>query len=162
MKLSRLREHLGTAGLVVAIVALVAALAGGAIAANGGSGDGKATASAKRKGAARAAAPARKTAAKRPGTTGRGAGGARTRNKPMRGGTGRESELDQTPQTGRSVVGPTNPMKTKRSTGTPAGVGGFRVPPVYLAPGDVVTVGIDVIGELTNHVVAPDQPGRLA
>jgi 2-keto-4-pentenoate hydratase/2-oxohepta-3-ene-1,7-dioic acid hydratase in catechol pathway len=48
------------------------------------------------------------------------------------------------------------------STGTPAGVGGFRVPPVYLAPGDVVTVGIDVIGELTNHVVAPDQPGRLA
>ena len=47
--LSRLREHLGTAGLVVAIVALVAALAGGAIAANGGSGDGKATASAKAK-----------------------------------------------------------------------------------------------------------------
>ena len=46
--LSRLREHLGSAGLVVAIVALVAALAGGAIAANGGS-DGKATASAKGK-----------------------------------------------------------------------------------------------------------------
>jgi collagen triple helix repeat protein len=45
--LSRLREHLGTAGLVVAIVALVAALAGGAIAAN--SGGGKATASAKAK-----------------------------------------------------------------------------------------------------------------
>ncbi len=89
----------------------------------------KATASAKRKGAARAAAPARKTAAKRPGTTGRGAGGARTRNKPMRGGTGRESELDQTPQTGRSVVGPTNPMKTKRSTGTPAGAGDSRPAP---------------------------------
>jgi hypothetical protein len=34
--LSRLREHLGTAGLIVAIVALVAALAGGAYAASGG------------------------------------------------------------------------------------------------------------------------------
>ncbi len=49
MKLSRLREHFGTAGLVVAIVALVAALGGGAYAATGGSGDGKATASAKGK-----------------------------------------------------------------------------------------------------------------
>ncbi len=47
--LSRIREHLGGAGLVVAVVALVVALAGGAIAANGGSGDGKATASAKAK-----------------------------------------------------------------------------------------------------------------
>ena len=47
--LSRLREHFGTAGLVVAIMALVAALAGGAIAANGGSDDGQATASAKGK-----------------------------------------------------------------------------------------------------------------
>ncbi len=47
--LSRLREHLGGAGLIVAIVALSVALAGGAIAANGGSGDGKATASAKAK-----------------------------------------------------------------------------------------------------------------
>ena len=46
---SRLREHFGTAGLVVAIVALVAALGGGAYAATGGSGDGKATASAKGK-----------------------------------------------------------------------------------------------------------------
>jgi len=44
--LSRLREHLGTAGLIVAVVALVAALAGGAIAATGG---GKATTSAKGK-----------------------------------------------------------------------------------------------------------------
>jgi hypothetical protein len=47
--LSRLREHLGGAGLVVAIVALSVALAGGAIAANGGAGNGKATASAKAK-----------------------------------------------------------------------------------------------------------------
>ncbi len=49
---SRLREHFGSAGLIVAIVALVAALAGGAIAANGGgngNGEGKATASAKAK-----------------------------------------------------------------------------------------------------------------
>lgn len=48
--LSRLREHLGTAGLVVAVVALIAALAGGAVAANGGAGDSQATASAKKKG----------------------------------------------------------------------------------------------------------------
>jgi hypothetical protein len=34
--LSRLREHLGTAGLVAAIVALVAALGDTAVAANGG------------------------------------------------------------------------------------------------------------------------------
>jgi len=47
--LSRLREHLGSAGLIVAIVALVAALGGGAYAASGGSGGGKATASAKGK-----------------------------------------------------------------------------------------------------------------
>jgi 2-keto-4-pentenoate hydratase/2-oxohepta-3-ene-1,7-dioic acid hydratase in catechol pathway len=40
------------------------------------------------------------------------------------------------------------------STGTPAGVGAFRDPPVFLAPGDVVTVGIEGIGELTNPVVA--------
>jgi hypothetical protein len=46
---SRLREHFGTAGLVVAIVALVAALGGGAYAATGGSSGGKATASAKGK-----------------------------------------------------------------------------------------------------------------
>ncbi len=45
--LSRLRAHLGTAGLVVAIVALIAALGGGAYAATGGGSSGKATASAK-------------------------------------------------------------------------------------------------------------------
>jgi hypothetical protein len=43
---SRLREHFGAAGLAVAIIALIAALAGGAVAATGGSSDGKATASA--------------------------------------------------------------------------------------------------------------------
>jgi hypothetical protein len=40
------------------------------------------------------------------------------------GGTGRESQLDQTPETGRSVKGPTNPFPTKRSTGTASGAGG--------------------------------------
>jgi hypothetical protein len=45
--LERLRTQIGTAGLVVAIAALVAALGGGAYAATGGNGGGKATASAK-------------------------------------------------------------------------------------------------------------------
>ena len=40
------------------------------------------------------------------------------------------------------------------TTGSPAGVGCFRDPPVYLAPGDTVTVSIDRIGDLTNPVVA--------
>jgi 2-keto-4-pentenoate hydratase/2-oxohepta-3-ene-1,7-dioic acid hydratase in catechol pathway len=40
------------------------------------------------------------------------------------------------------------------STGTPAGVGTFRDPPVYLKPGDTVTVAVDRIGELTNPVEA--------
>jgi hypothetical protein len=48
---------------------------------------------------------------------------------PRQGGTGRESELDQTPETGRSVQGRTNPMKTVRSTGTPAGAGDSRSAP---------------------------------
>ena len=37
-------------------------------------------------------------------------------------------------------------------TGTPHGVGAARKPPVYLQPGDTVTVAIDSIGELTNPV----------
>jgi 2-keto-4-pentenoate hydratase/2-oxohepta-3-ene-1,7-dioic acid hydratase in catechol pathway len=40
------------------------------------------------------------------------------------------------------------------TTGTPAGVGCFRDPPVYLKPGDEVTVAVDRIGELTNPVAA--------
>jgi 2-keto-4-pentenoate hydratase/2-oxohepta-3-ene-1,7-dioic acid hydratase in catechol pathway len=39
------------------------------------------------------------------------------------------------------------------STGTPAGCGTFRTPPVFLQPGDVVTIAEDTIGELTNPVV---------
>jgi hypothetical protein len=51
------------------------------------------------------------------------------RTRPRQGGTGRESELDQTPETGRSVRGRTNPMPTVRSTGTPAGAGSTRQAP---------------------------------
>ena len=40
------------------------------------------------------------------------------------------------------------------TTGSPAGVGCFRDPPVYLQPGDTVTVTVDRIGELANPVVA--------
>ena len=39
-------------------------------------------------------------------------------------------------------------------TGTPAGVGAFRKPPVWLQPGDEITIEIDGIGSLTNPVVA--------
>jgi hypothetical protein len=42
------------------------------------------------------------------------------------GGTGRESTLDQTPATGRTVTGRTNPMPTRRSTGTASGAGDSR------------------------------------
>jgi len=41
------------------------------------------------------------------------------------------------------------------STGTPAGVGIFRAPPITLAAGNVVTCRIDTLGELVNPVVAP-------
>jgi 2-keto-4-pentenoate hydratase/2-oxohepta-3-ene-1,7-dioic acid hydratase in catechol pathway len=37
-------------------------------------------------------------------------------------------------------------------TGTPHGVGFARNPPVFLQPGDMVTVEIDRIGRLTNPV----------
>ena len=41
-------------------------------------------------------------------------------------------------------------------TGTPHGVGMARTPPVWLKPGDTVTVEIDKIGALTNPVVAEE------
>jgi len=64
-------------------------------------------------------------------------------------------------------------------TGTPAGVGVFRTPPVFLEPGDRVRVAVDGIGEVANPVVdaaatqiadpsaaveptAPTGPGRRA
>jgi 2-keto-4-pentenoate hydratase/2-oxohepta-3-ene-1,7-dioic acid hydratase in catechol pathway len=39
------------------------------------------------------------------------------------------------------------------STGTPAGVGFARKPPVFLQPGDVIEVGVDGVGELRNPVL---------
>lgn len=45
-----------------------------------------------------------------------------------RGGKGRERTLSQTPAAGRTTTGPTNPMRTRRSTGTPAGAGSSRSP----------------------------------
>jgi 2-keto-4-pentenoate hydratase/2-oxohepta-3-ene-1,7-dioic acid hydratase in catechol pathway len=40
------------------------------------------------------------------------------------------------------------------ATGTPPGVGFARNPPRWLRPGDVVTVRVEGLGELTNPVVA--------
>ena len=39
-------------------------------------------------------------------------------------------------------------------TGTPAGVGAFRDPPVWLEPGDEIAIEIDGLGRITNPVVA--------
>ena len=39
-------------------------------------------------------------------------------------------------------------------TGTPAGVGVFRQPPLSLQPGDIVEVAIERVGTLRNRVVA--------
>jgi 2-keto-4-pentenoate hydratase/2-oxohepta-3-ene-1,7-dioic acid hydratase in catechol pathway len=39
-------------------------------------------------------------------------------------------------------------------TGTPAGVGAFRTPPVWLRPGDEITIEIDGLGSITNPVAA--------
>jgi 2-keto-4-pentenoate hydratase/2-oxohepta-3-ene-1,7-dioic acid hydratase in catechol pathway len=41
------------------------------------------------------------------------------------------------------------------STGTPPGVGVFRKPPVFLKPGDTVSITVERIGTLTNPVVGP-------
>jgi 2-keto-4-pentenoate hydratase/2-oxohepta-3-ene-1,7-dioic acid hydratase in catechol pathway len=38
-------------------------------------------------------------------------------------------------------------------TGTPAGVGAFRKPPVWLADGDQITIEIDGLGSITNSVI---------
>lgn len=44
------------------------------------------------------------------------------------------------------------------STGTPAGVGDFRRPPIYLTPGSVMTTEIDGIGKLVNRCVMEGAP----
>jgi 2-keto-4-pentenoate hydratase/2-oxohepta-3-ene-1,7-dioic acid hydratase in catechol pathway len=38
-------------------------------------------------------------------------------------------------------------------TGTPHGVGFARTPPVFVRPGDIVTIDIEKIGALTNPVI---------
>jgi 2-keto-4-pentenoate hydratase/2-oxohepta-3-ene-1,7-dioic acid hydratase in catechol pathway len=43
------------------------------------------------------------------------------------------------------------------ATGTPPGVGFARKPPVFMKPGDRVTVSIEGIGDLTNPVVGPER-----
>jgi 2-keto-4-pentenoate hydratase/2-oxohepta-3-ene-1,7-dioic acid hydratase in catechol pathway len=47
------------------------------------------------------------------------------------------------------------------ATGTPAGVGAGFDPPRFLAPGDVVRVEIEGIGELVNPVVQGQEPVPL-
>jgi len=41
------------------------------------------------------------------------------------------------------------------STGTPEGVGAHRTPPVFLQPGDIVSITIERVGTLTNPVAGP-------
>jgi 2-keto-4-pentenoate hydratase/2-oxohepta-3-ene-1,7-dioic acid hydratase in catechol pathway len=41
------------------------------------------------------------------------------------------------------------------ATGTPAGVGSSRTPPLFLHPGDLVEVEIDKIGRLSNRLTDP-------
>jgi hypothetical protein len=98
---------------------------------------GRKTAGAKTpKGKARARGKAGKAATKRGAASkvGKARGAARRRvaakkGTKRQGGSGREATLAQTPDTGRTVQGRTNPMPTKRSTGTPAGAGDSRRSP---------------------------------
>jgi Family of unknown function (DUF6335) len=85
------------------------------------------TPSVKRAGARRSAKARRNTGRKTAGAR-TPKGKAKTARKTVRraGGTGREETLSQTPATGRSVKGRTNPMATRRSTGTAAGAGSTR------------------------------------
>ena len=97
---------------------------------------------AKRPNSAKRSKPARGKAAGRPAarkTTGKAArkvarkaapkGKTGSSAKRKAGGTGRESTLDQTPATGRTITGRTNPMPTRRSTGTASGAGDARRAP---------------------------------
>ena len=38
-------------------------------------------------------------------------------------------------------------------TGTPAGVGYARTPPVFMAPGDIIEIEVDGMGVLMNTIV---------
>jgi 2-keto-4-pentenoate hydratase/2-oxohepta-3-ene-1,7-dioic acid hydratase in catechol pathway len=48
------------------------------------------------------------------------------------------------------------------ATGTPEGVGHARTPPVWMRPGDEISVEIDGIGVLTNRVVAEAEDSTIA
>jgi Family of unknown function (DUF6335) len=88
----------------------------------------KAPARARKSASRQKRASARKRAAPRrasPTSAKRAKARPKARTKP-KGGNGRESTLAQTPDAGRSVRGRTNPMPTKRSTGTPSGAGDSR------------------------------------
>jgi hypothetical protein len=86
----------------------------------------KTAAPARKKTAAKASTPRRtaKTPKRAPSTKLRT--GLSTKLKA--GGSGREETLAQTPETGRTARGLTNPLPTKRSTGTPAGAGTSKSP----------------------------------
>lgn len=73
--------------------------------------------------------PRGKAARKRPKNPPRPGKRAAKGTRRAGGGSGREETLAQTPETGRLKRGPTNPMATVRSTGTPAGAGGMRRAP---------------------------------
>jgi len=81
--------------------------------------------------AVRKAVKARPAAKKtKPAKTAKSAKSAKSAKKKRPGGTGRESTLAQTPATGRTIkTGRTNPMPTRRSTGTAAGAGDTRRAP---------------------------------
>ena len=84
-----------------------------------------------RKTAAKRKSPARRSAVKRSAAkapAARKAPARATSARPKAGGTGREETLAQTPEAGRTRRGPTNPMPTRRSTGTPSGAGTSRSP----------------------------------
>jgi 2-keto-4-pentenoate hydratase/2-oxohepta-3-ene-1,7-dioic acid hydratase in catechol pathway len=48
------------------------------------------------------------------------------------------------------------------ATGTPAGVGFARQPPVWLAPGDVLEVEVEGVGRIENNVVAEESDETVA
>ena len=84
-----------------------------------------------RKAAAKRKSPARRPTIKRSAAKGPAARKSSARassTRPKAGGSGREETLAQTPEAGRTLRGPTNPMPTRRSTGTPSGAGTSRSP----------------------------------
>ena len=72
---------------------------------------------------------AKKAASGRQKTTVKARKAATKTRRPRRGGAGQERGLAQTPEAGRTVRGRTNPMRTRRSTGTAAGAGSTRHAP---------------------------------